>query len=200
MIELPNSFRMGRKDDAAALATLVNHAGEGFPLYLWEKLAESGESGWEVGRKRAERETGGFSYHNAYVAEADGVCAGCLIGYAQPEVPEPIDYGAMPPMFVPLQELENLAPDSWYVNVLAVFPEYRRRGLGRQFLELADAIGAEAGKSGMSVIVSDANHGARRLYESCGYREIATRPIVKEDWANEGENWVLQTKTHSMMV
>jgi ribosomal protein S18 acetylase RimI-like enzyme len=103
-------------------------------------------------------------------------------------------------MFVPLQELENLAPDSWYVNVLAVFPEYRRRGLGRQLLELAEAIGAEAGKSGMSVIVSDANHGARRLYESCGYRKIAMRPIVKEDWVNEGENWVLLTKTHSIMV
>lgn len=195
MIQLPNSFRMGRIDDAAALATLVNYAGEGFPLYLWQKMAENGESGWDVGRRRAERETGGFSYRNAYVAETAGVCAGCLIGYVQPLIPEPIDYDAMPPMFVPLQELENMAPDSWYVNVLAVFPEYRKRGLGRQLLEIADRIGAEKGKSGMSVIVSDANAGARRLYESCGYRELATRPIVKEDWVSEGENWVLLTKT-----
>lgn len=194
MIELPKSFRMGRIDDAAALATLVNYAGEGLPLYLWQKMAENGESGWDVGRRRAQRENGAFSYRNAYVAEVDGACAGCLIGYAQPQVPEPIDYDAMPPMFVPLQELENLAPDSWYVNVLAVVPEYRKRGIGRQLLEIADKIGADEGKSGMSVIVSDANTGARRLYESCGYRELATRPMVKEDWVNEGNNWVLLTK------
>ena len=200
MIQLPNSFRMGRKDDAPYMAELVNYAGEGIPLYLWKKMAENGESGWDVGRRRAEREQGAFSYRNAYIVEADGVCAGCLIGYAEPDIPEPIDYGAMPPMFVPMQELENLAPGSWYVNVLAIFPEYRRRGLGQQFLELADRIGAEAGKSGTSVIVSDANHGARRLYESCGYRETASRPMVKEGWVNEGENWVLLTKKRSMMV
>jgi RimJ/RimL family protein N-acetyltransferase len=46
----------------------------------------------------------------------------------------------------------------------------------------------------MSVIVSDANAGARRLYERCGYRETATRAMVKEGWQNEGRNWVLLTK------
>ena len=34
-------------------------------------------------------------------------------------------------MFVPLQELENLAPGTWYVNVLAVRPEFRGLGLKR---------------------------------------------------------------------
>ena len=43
----------------------------------------------------------------------------------------------------------------------------------------------------MSVIVSDANTGARRLYESLGYREVARRTMVKEEWSNEGQEWVL---------
>jgi len=45
----------------------------------------------------------------------------------------------------------------------------------------------------MSIIVSDANSGARRLYQRAGYAEVATRPMVKEDWVNDGENWVLLT-------
>jgi len=200
MIELQTPFRMGRVEDALDMAKLVNYAGEGIPLYSWQKMAGPGENGWDVGRRRAERDTGAFSYRNAYIVEVDGACAGCLIGYAQPEVPEPIDYASMPPMFVPLQELENLAPDSWYVNVLAIFPDYRRRGLGGKLLELAGRIGAEARKSSMSVIVSDANDGARRLYESCGYSEIASRPMVKEDWENEGENWILLVRKLNDMV
>jgi hypothetical protein len=44
------------------------------------------------------------------------------------------------------------------------------------------------------VIVSDANAGARRLYECCGYRERTSRPMVKAGWESEGTNWVLLTK------
>ena len=47
----------------------------------------------------------------------------------------------------------------------------------------------------MSVIVSDANPGARRLYERCGYRKAATRAMVKEGWDGEGANWMLLTKS-----
>ena len=40
----------------------------------------------------------------------------------------------------------------------------------------------------------DANHGARRLYERCGYSRTAERPTVKEGWDNPGTNWVLVVK------
>ncbi|NJM33835.1 MAG: GNAT family N-acetyltransferase, partial [Rhodomicrobium sp.] len=115
-------FRPASRSDAKSLAELVNFAGECLPLYLWERLKAEGETAWDVGRRRAERETGSFSYRNAVIGEADGECAACLIGYAQPAQPEAIDYGSMPAMFVPLQELENLAPATWYVNVLAAYP------------------------------------------------------------------------------
>ncbi len=38
------SVRPARREEAAVLAALVNHAGEGLPLYLWAKLAQPGES------------------------------------------------------------------------------------------------------------------------------------------------------------
>jgi ribosomal protein S18 acetylase RimI-like enzyme len=185
--------RPARRDEAALLAELVNYAGEGLPLYLWGKLASLGKSSWDIGRERAERDEGSFSWRNATIIEVDGKGVGSLIGYEIPDQPESIpEY--MPMLFVPLQELENLAPSTWYVNVLAVLPKYRGKGLGTQLLRLADETGRKLGKKGMSVIVSDANIGAQRLYERCGYRETARRKMVKESWVNPGREWVLLTK------
>jgi ribosomal protein S18 acetylase RimI-like enzyme len=187
-------FRPARIEDAEVLAELVNYAGEGLPLYLWSKMAGPGETARDVGRMRAARETGSFCYRNATMIEHDGHAVGTLIGYAIADNPEPIPSG-MPPIFVSLQELENLAPGTWYVNVLAVLPEFRRHGLGTQLLRLADRTSRKLGCRGMSVIVSDANTGARSLYERLGYRETARRSMVKEGWINEGREWVLLTKT-----
>lgn len=186
-------FRRATIADAPLLAELVNYAGEGMPLYLWGKLAEPGECAWDVGRRRAAREEGSFSYRNATMIEHDGQTAGCLIGYEIPDEPAPIAEH-MPPMFVGLQELENLAPGTWYVNVLAVQPAFRNQGLGTRLLARADETARALGKRGLSVIVSDDNAGARRLYERSGYAMRATRAMVKDDWQNDGENWVLLTK------
>ena len=194
MIRICPPFRRAVQADARVLAELVNYAGEGMPFYLWGKLAEAGETAWDVGRRRAARESGSFSYRNAVVVEHEDQVAGCLIGYEIPDDPPPVATD-MSAMFVPLQQLENLAPSTWYVNVLAVLPQFRNRGYGTQLLRLADETGRALGKRGMSVIVSDANHGARRLYERQGYRAVAQRPMIKEGWANDGLNWVLLTKT-----
>jgi ribosomal protein S18 acetylase RimI-like enzyme len=191
VLALEPPLRRATPDDAAAMADLVNMAGEGLPVYLWSRMAEPGEDAWEVGRQRARRDSGSFSYTNTVVLEEGGKVASCLIGYPLAGEPEPIDYATMPPMFVPLQELENLAPGTWYVNVLATYPEHRGRGFGARLLGVAEAIAAEAGLDGLSIIASDANTGARRLYERSGYREIAARPMVKEAWENRGDKWVL---------
>jgi ribosomal protein S18 acetylase RimI-like enzyme len=127
-------------EDAPILAELVNYAGDGLPLHLWSKMAAAGESAWEVGRRRAARPEGGFSYRNAIIIEHRGTCAGCLIGYEIQDQPEPIG-SDLPAMFVPLQELENLAPGTWYVNVLAVRPQFRGLGLGTRLLDVADETG-----------------------------------------------------------
>jgi ribosomal protein S18 acetylase RimI-like enzyme len=177
--------------DAAALLEFVNFASEGLALYLWQKMSVPGVDAWEVGRRRAMRETGSFSYRNAMLLEERGRAVACLIGYKLPDAPEPIEYATMPPLFVPLQELENLAPGTWYVNVLACYPEDRGKGYGTRLLTEAEERASQSGCGGLSLIVSDSNEGARRLYDRCGYREIARRPMVKEDWKSPGKDWVL---------
>ena len=101
----------------------------------------------------------------------------------------------MPALFVPLQELENLAPGTWYVNVLGVVPRHRGKGLGAQLLGFAEESARGRGLRGLSVVVSDANDGARRLYERCGYLLMAEREMVKEGWRHSGRRWLLLTRS-----
>ncbi len=107
---------------------------------------------------------------------------------------EPSDHAEMPPRFRPLQELEDEACGTWYVNALATVPEHRGEGHGRALLELAETLAAASRREGMSIIVSDGNLGARRLYERQGYAESGSRPMVSEGLAIEGERWLLLTK------
>lgn len=187
------AIRPARREDATVLAALVDYAGEGLPRHLWSQLATDGETADDVGRRRAERDEGSFSYRNATVIDGGGGAVGCLIGYEIADEPLPVDPD-MPAMFVPLQELENLAPGTWYVNVLAVLPSHRRHGFGSRLLEVAEATAGQLGKRGLSVIVADANAGARRLYERHGYRERARRDMIKNGWRNDSRQWILMVK------
>ena len=191
MVKLNAPYRYATPEDAAPLAELVNFAGEGMPLYSWSKMAGDGESPWDIGRQRAQRETGSFSYRNSIVRQDGDRVSAVLVGYALPEEPEPIDYDEMPAMFVPLQELEDLAAGTWYVNVLATYPDFRGKGYGSDLLAIAEQLAVATNTAGLSLIVSDGNPGARRLYEKSGYSEVATRPMVKQEWENPGETWVL---------
>jgi ribosomal protein S18 acetylase RimI-like enzyme len=187
-------IRNATGSDCAELAELINFAGEGLPLYLWQQTAAPGEDPWKIGRERAARETGSFSYRNAVVAETGGKIAGALIGYPVAEEPAAIDVDSTPAMFVPLLELENLAAGTWYVNAVAAFPDTRGLGVGSKLMTWAERNATELGLRGISLIVSDANPGARKLYERLGYAELARRPMVKEQWHNDGRNWVLMIK------
>ncbi|MEM1383766.1 MAG: GNAT family N-acetyltransferase [Pseudomonadota bacterium] len=174
------------------LAELVNYAGEGMPHYFWTQMATDGQDPWEVGRARQAAKTQDDSAQIVVFDHGAGAVAG-LTGYPIPPVPSPID-DDIPPIIRPLQELENLAPSTWYVNVLAAKPADRGKGAGSRLLALAEDIAAAEGLSEMSIIVADNNTGARRLYERIGYREKASRPMVKADWQSDGTAWVLLTK------
>ncbi|SON53686.1 putative acetyltransferase [Hartmannibacter diazotrophicus] len=192
MLDASQVMRPATKADAADMARLINIAGEGMPYVFWRDMAESGVDPWEVGRTRAMRDEGSFSWTNATVTESGGRIAALLLSYPVPEAAEPVDTTGMPPVFVPLQELENLVPGSFYVNVLATYADFRGRGLGARLLAHADTL---AGGQDMSIIVSDGNRGAMRLYERHGYHAIAERPLVSpEGWSCPGSRWVLMVK------
>jgi ribosomal protein S18 acetylase RimI-like enzyme len=191
MIAHKARFRLARRKDARLLAELVNHAAEGMPL--WQALRMPGETAWDVARRVARRKSH-FSYRNAVLAEVEGQIAAAMIGYALPALLAPINMAATLPACVPLRELENLAPNTWYVSLLAVYLAYQRRGLGAKFMVLAEAAAEEQGKPGLSAIVSDDNLAAKQFYLACNYRQTATRSMVQDAGAPAGQYWILFTK------
>ena len=190
MIALEPPFRLATPEDAGVLAGLVDIAGDGLPSHLWRRMAEPGEDPWEIGRRRqaAKARAGGA----VVVDEGEGPVA-LLMGHALPPEPEPIDPDTPAPVR-PLEELERLAPATWYINVLAVLPEHRGRGLGGRLLALAERIAADEALTGLSLIVPDHNLLARRLYERHGYEELARRDIVRDGWETRGEEWILMVR------
>lgn len=187
-------LRAARPGDARELAELVNMAGEGLPHHYWTSLAGPGETPWDVGIRRARRDTGGFSYRNARGIEHDGRLAACLIGWPLPESSGHAGDPDTPAAFVPLIELEWLAAGTWYVNVLAVCPACRGRGWGRRLLDEAERLAGDAGCAALSLIVADTNAPARGLYGRSGFREAAARPMVKDGWDHVGADWLLLKK------
>jgi ribosomal protein S18 acetylase RimI-like enzyme len=188
------TIRPARKSDAAALAILVDIAGEGMPSYMWSRMREPGQSAFEVGRARAAREEGAFSWRNAQVAEIGGEVAACLVDYRLDDPYDAGDLGSLPDVVRPLIALEAKVPGSWYVNVLAAFPEFRGRGIGARLLALAEERGRAQGATSASIIVASENMGAMRLYARTGYAEVARAPVVEFPGCAHGGDWVLMVK------
>ncbi|XWN33922.1 MAG: GNAT family N-acetyltransferase [Devosia sp.] len=190
MAELLPPLRLATRADGPALAELVNYAGEGLPLYLWRKMVAPGDDPWALGSERqAKRAEDG---QIIVVDKGAGVVA-AMTGYPITE-PQPIPED-MPDMWRVLQAMENRVVGTWYLNVLATYPRARGKGYGALLVGHSEAIAAESGLTGVSIVVADGNSGARRLYERLGYQEIYREAMVKEDWDNPSTEWILLKKS-----
>ncbi len=185
-------LRPAGPNDALSLVEIAEMASEGMVTHVWQDMAGPGETPRDVGLRRAMRGEGAFSHVNATLANLGGTVQGGLIGYP---LGRPQEIGKdMPAMFVPLQELENLAARSWYVNVLAVMPYWRSHGIGTRLLFEAERQARDQGCARLSIIVSSANAGARRMYERFGFQIQADRPMGPGAWKTAATHWQLLLK------
>lgn len=183
-------LRPALRGDAGDMARLVDMAGEGLARHVWQQAVGPGADPFAHGESRAARDEGAFSWRNGVIAEVEGAVAGLLVAYRIGDAPEPLD--DLPEMFRPLQALENRALGTLYVNVLATYPEFRRRGVGTALLAEAERQGE--GAAGLSLIVADANETARRLYRRFGFVDAGEEPLIADGWATESNKWILMLK------
>ncbi|MCW5696587.1 MAG: GNAT family N-acetyltransferase [Bauldia sp.] len=187
-------IRAAGRRDAMDLVAFIDMASEGFASWFWSTIAAPGQSRIEIGRSRALRDEATFSWRNARIAEIDGTPAGGLVGYPFGEGPTADEIAAMPPFLKQIAALEALVPHHWYVNVLAVHPEFRGQGVGRALLRDADRLAAATPTRGMAIIVADENVPALRLYEAVGYRILDRRTLVPYPGYERTGDWMLLTK------
>ena len=66
--------------------------------------------------------------------------------------------------------------ESAHLNLLAVEPEYRRRGVGRNLVRWLEKSAKVAGAGFVSLEVRASNHRALRFYAELGYQETGMLP------------------------
>jgi GNAT superfamily N-acetyltransferase len=167
-------LRAATRADCGDIARLFLIASDGLAAYIWSRMDMPGLSLEEVGRRRYEREGVAFSYRNCLIAEAKGAVMGMLHAFPmeRPEAPseEP------DPVLRPYSELEDYG--SLYISGIALFPEYRGRGIGTRLLQAAGTRARELGLSRLSLICFERNTRAMALYGRFGFSEIDRRRLV----------------------
>jgi ribosomal protein S18 acetylase RimI-like enzyme len=171
-------IRRANVEDCRAIAELAMMAGEGIPGFFWEQARQAGEDVFDVGARNAASETANFSYRNAHVALIDDEIAGMLLAYRLPDAGDTEDLAEFPAFIRPLIELEHCVPGSFYINMLATYPQFRNRAVGSTLMGGADSLAAQAGCELISIQVFEQNTGALRLYQRLGYTIIERRAVV----------------------
>ncbi len=184
------SFRQAREEDAIFIAKHANQAGEGFPLHMWGRENKKSIDPFELLVAEVKRVDSVNSFTKSQIAEVNATQVGCLICQHIGETPHKIDERE-PDMVRPLLELERYALSTYNVFVLSIESDYQGKGIGAAMLKRAEE---NIGEKGMSLIVSDGNIRAKRLYERVGYFAVRSVSMIKHDWDNPGSNWQLMIK------
>lgn len=116
-----------------------------------------------------------YSARNTTIAEIDGQPAGMLTAY------DGSRYRDMRRVTMQLVKEhlgiefpgmdDETAPGEYYLDSLAVCPQYRGQGLGRQLLENAISQGKSLGLT-TTLAVAPANTNAQRLYRNIGFQPM----------------------------
>jgi GNAT superfamily N-acetyltransferase len=133
-------IREARASDAAHLVRFINMAADDLPLHFWKRSVGPEGDPWAYGRERA-RADRQLLLPQRLAGRGGGRGGRLPSGLSRRRDPGPIDPDT-PPIFVPLLELEALAPGSWYLNVLATYEAFRGKGLGSALLAHAETRGA----------------------------------------------------------
>jgi ribosomal protein S18 acetylase RimI-like enzyme len=172
------TIRPARREDCGDIARLFLVSSDGLAEYIWQQVAEPGESLIETGRRRYAREGVAFSYQNCLVAEDSGRVVAMLHAFPMPARDAAAENDREPPdpVLQPYAELED--PGSLYVSGLAVSEGARGRGLGRALMERARDRAETLGLPRISLICFEGNGPAMALYRRLGYVEVDRRPVV----------------------
>ncbi|MGA0935394.1 MAG: GNAT family N-acetyltransferase [Pseudohongiellaceae bacterium] len=166
--------RPAKKEDARRIAELYSVASDGISDYIWSKQARPGDNLLDIGQKRYERRNTAFSYENCLVAEVEGhEVVAVLLAY---EMQKDDDYVEEDPILKPFWLLEE--PNSFYIAGLAVEPGWRRRGIARILMQMAEEKCREKGLPALSLIVLEGNTIAYEFYQRLGYRETMRKLII----------------------
>ncbi len=191
---MSSRIRQAEIGDALEVAAIIDIGGHGIELDHWMKLRDSDHSILSAARRLVleDRELA-YHYSRAHVLEFDGRIAGGLVGGLTGE--EPTSAGWLPPYLEPLVTLENLVPGYWSIVAIAIYAEFRGKGLASKLLDHAVQLASQSGARGLSIVVEDSNTAAITLYKKKGFETAESLPWLAYGGRIGPNNWLMLTRT-----
>lgn len=123
-----------------------------------------------------------YSYRNTEVAvDEDGRPMGACVAYDGANLHAMREHfftAARDILGIEMGKMEDECDaDEFYIDTLAVAPEFRRQGVALALLEAAKKRAVACGKPA-GLLVEKENHRARRLYNRAGFTRIGDRPFA----------------------
>lgn len=185
--------------DALALAELTIMAGHGLHEVFYAGLIP-GNSTAEIIADRRILRSGNFSSHALWrvAASAQGEILGALNSFPQ----EIFGQSLADPLLTPtrtkiadaITELEMSATGTYYINILAVFPECRGSGVGEALMAEADRLARRDEFNRLTLCTFEADNRTVAFYQRQGFKIIDTRPIVPHPGLEHSGNWALMAR------
>jgi len=122
-----------------------------------------------------------YSLTNTLVYIEDGTVAGAIFGYhghLEEKIDDPFyqlyeTYNI--PSSIRLYEDSETQAGEWYIDILSVHPNYRRKGIGMKLLQAAEDLAKQQGASIIALNCEEINDKAYQLYQKLGYTATSTK-------------------------
>ncbi|MDX2264629.1 MAG: GNAT family N-acetyltransferase [Hyphomicrobiales bacterium] len=165
-------FRAAQEKDAASIADLIVISGDTPPDFPRPTARHDGRSPAPSPSSVAQAQA--FAVAHARLLLFNGRIAGMLLGYATRPLAASRRLDVLPNYLRCTMDVEAIAPRSFYVNTLALYPEYQNLRLGARLLSEAEACAARRGCRHLALEVGVGNPGAIRFYIRNGFQAAAT--------------------------
>jgi ribosomal protein S18 acetylase RimI-like enzyme len=182
--------------DASTLAEVAMMAGHGIMTMLYEGLVPGKTVRQTLVDRRILNPRSYSALHHWRIAESEDRAflgaVNCLTQSAlMASEPDPLMVGDRVLPVAELGELEELAVDSYYINLIAVFPQHRRSGAGRALVAEAERLARQARMTRLSLCTYEADASLMSFYVNLGFTVRERRPIRANPFFPSSGNWVL---------
>ncbi len=187
------AFRMGKREDAEAIAVLFDMANAGLIASIFEEKLREGETWLDHVVPMVRDPQSEIFFGSTVVAEIDGLLAGALICVRQPDKAPPLDLDAMPATDRPFAYLRSKVPGGFLLRDMAVFPQFRQNGIAAHLLDLAIASAYSMGFETVFALVHESNEKLLSHYARRGLNVIDAHKVLEHPAYDPESRWLLLT-------
>ena len=124
-----------------------------------------------------------YSLTNTLVYIEDGTVAGAIFGYhghLEPQIDDPFyqlyeTYNI--PTSIRLYEDSETQAGEWYIDILSVHENHRRKGIGMKLLQAVEVLAKQQGASVIALNCEEINDKAYQLYQKLDYTATSRKNL-----------------------